>query len=277
MSSVVEIPCGDIMPGERLREVDPAWVEILSVSIGNLGLLEPILVRPHFASTVERPIYLLVAGAHRLEAAKVAGLETVPCHVSDMGADEARLAEIDENLMRQELNALDRAVFLFERKDVYERLNPQTKNGGNRKGEESRSQTLRTDRFTRDAAEKCGFSERTIQDAVALAKALPPDVCAAVQGTELAKNAAQLKALAKQPPADRLEILRIMKDRGCEKVMDAARVLHRPTETPVQLAPEEIWQRKMQALWATAQAEGWKDRFLAAVGAQRRTGKAETR
>lgn len=275
MATVVEIPCTRIMPGQRLREIDPAWVTLLSVSIANLGLLEPILVRPHFAATDENQLYMLVAGAHRLEAAMLAGLETVPCHVSDMGVDEARLAEIDENLMRQELNALDRAVFLAERKEVYERLNPQTKNGGNRKGDEVRSQTLRTDRFTRDAAEKCGLSERTIQDAVALAKALPPEVRAAVQGTDLAKNAAQLKALAKQPPADRLEILRIMKDRGCEKVADAARVLHRPTETPVQLAPEEIWQRKMLALWATAQAEGWKDRFLAAVGAQRRTGKAE--
>ncbi|SDF10919.1 ParB/RepB/Spo0J family partition protein [Rhodobacter capsulatus] len=277
MTTVVEIPCTRIMPGQRLREIDPAWVEILSVSIANLGLLEPILVRPHFAATEKSQLYMLVAGAHRLEAAMLAGLEAVPCHVSDMGADEARLAEIDENLMRQELNALDRAVFLAERKEVYERLNPVNTYGGDRKSRDAKSQTLRVDRFTRDAAEKCGLSERTIQDAVALAKALPPEVRAAVQGTALAKNAAQLKALAKQPPADRLEILQIMKDRGCEKVAEAARALHRPTETPVQLAPEEIWQRKMQALWATAQAEGWKDRFLAAVGAQRRTGKAETK
>lgn len=262
MTTTIEIPCQQIMPGKRLREIDPAWVEVLAGSIAELGLLEPILVRPHFAATEESPLYLLVAGAHRLEAAQMAGLETVPCHVSEMGADEARLAEIDENLMRQELNALDRAVFLAERKAVYERLNPEAKNGGDRKSGDFSSQTLRSDRFTLDAAERCGLSERTIQDAVALANALGQELCAALQGSDLARNAAQLKALAKQAPSDRLEIVRLMQEHGDVKVIDGYRRLKGgDPDADLPMTRKEKWLRDMAALWARGD-KGWRDEFL---------------
>lgn len=269
--TVQNIEISRIVVGDRLREVDPDWVSALAGSIRALGLLEPVIVRRHFAGNDEEPLYLLVAGAHRLAGAEEAGLETVPAHISEMSADEARLAEIDENLMRQELTALDRAVFLAERKDVYERLHPETRHGGDR--QEGKSQTLRLARFTAEAAEKCGLSERTIQDAIALAKALGPEVRKALAGTELARNGAQLKALAKAPPAERLALVEVIKDRGITKVLDAQRAIA-SADAPVRDRedPEDAWTRKMMALWDTARARAWQQRFLAAVMASPREG-----
>lgn len=271
--TIQNIEIDRIVVGERLREVDPDWVAALAVSIQTLGLLEPIIVRRHFASTEEEPRYLLVAGAHRLAGAEEAGLDLVPAHISEMSADEARLAEIDENLMRQELTALDRAVFLAERKSVYERLHPDTKKGGDRRSQEykdeTKAQSLRFGAFTSEAAEKCGLSKRTIQDAIALADALSPEVRKALSGTDLARNAKQLKELAKQPEGDRLKLVEIMQAKGMIKVLDAIREL-RPDAPNAPIAvresPEAIWMRKMLALWATADTRGWQDRFLASVG-----------
>lgn len=175
--------------------------------------------------------------------------------------------------MRQELTALDRAVFLAERKSVYERLHPDTKKGGDRRSQEYRDETkaqsLRFGAFTSEAAEKCGLSTRTIQDAIALAEALSPEVRKALSGTDLARNAKQLKELAKQPEEDRLKLVEIMQTKGMVKVLDAIREL-RPGAEGAPMAeresPEDAWMRKMIALWNTANAKGWQDRFLASVG-----------
>jgi ParB family transcriptional regulator, chromosome partitioning protein len=41
------------------------------------------------------------------------------------------LREIDENLVRTDLNLLERAEHLLRRKELYERLHPETRKGGN--------------------------------------------------------------------------------------------------------------------------------------------------
>ncbi len=78
----------------------------------------------------------LVAGAHRLEACKRISVE-VRAEIIECSELEARLIKIDENLFRRELGALDRAVFLAERKAVYEEMYPDTKKGGDRGNQHS--------------------------------------------------------------------------------------------------------------------------------------------
>ena len=87
-------------PHQPRREFDPKSLEALAASIIEHGLLEPLLVRLEGARVV------LVAGERRLRAARMAGLNRVPCTVT--AGDPAILALI-ENLHRQDLTPLEEA------------------------------------------------------------------------------------------------------------------------------------------------------------------------
>jgi ParB family chromosome partitioning protein len=67
----------------------------------------------------------------------------------------AQLAEIDENLVRNELNILERGEQLAKRQGLYEAKYPQTKHGaiGRGRNRDADSATLS---FTKDTAAKTG-------------------------------------------------------------------------------------------------------------------------
>ena len=104
MSEILELPLASIEVGsDRARDLDPAWAEGLAGSIAAQGLMQPIVVRPLDGR------YGLVAGLHRLEAFRLMGRETIPAVLHALFTeDEAKLAEVMENLARNELIALDR-------------------------------------------------------------------------------------------------------------------------------------------------------------------------
>src|SRR5579883_718234 len=73
----------------------------LVASIKEKGILVPVLARPH------KNKFEVVAGNRRLRAAKQAGLEEIPAHVSEMTDIEAREAQIVENLQRADVHPLE--------------------------------------------------------------------------------------------------------------------------------------------------------------------------
>jgi ParB family chromosome partitioning protein len=88
------------------RHFDEETLASLTASVRELGVLQPILVRPAEADGT----YELIAGERRWRAAKRAGLQTVPAivrAVSDVSSLEQALVE---NLHRQDLNALEEAA-----------------------------------------------------------------------------------------------------------------------------------------------------------------------
>ena len=97
-------------------------------SIRELGLLHPIIVDKK---------YTLIAGLHRLEAVKLLEWTEIECTVSSLEGLKAELAEIDENVVRSDLSALEFGELLLKRKDIYEALHPEaraTYNGGGFRG-----------------------------------------------------------------------------------------------------------------------------------------------
>ena len=191
VDQVVLIPLAMIDASHRLREVNEAYAEVMAASFGDRGQRQPIeIVRRGDG-------YRLVYGAHRYRAAQIAGWSDIKAVITEADDAELRLREIDENLIRQELTALDRARFLAERKRIYEALNPASKHGGDRRSDQVANMAVWS--FSADIAEKVGLSERSIRRAVSLAEALSPEVVAQVRHTPLASNQAALEALAKHP------------------------------------------------------------------------------
>ncbi|MBB4590188.1 N6-adenosine-specific RNA methylase IME4/ParB-like chromosome segregation protein Spo0J [Rhizobium leguminosarum] len=115
--------------GSRLRPADPAKVEAMKPSFLEIGQKTPITV----FGKPEDPRATLSAGLHRLQTAKALGWENVLCFHEDGDALDAELWEIDENLIRAELTAADRALFLSRRKEIYLLKHPETAQGGDRK------------------------------------------------------------------------------------------------------------------------------------------------
>jgi ParB family chromosome partitioning protein len=102
-----EIPVGDVSPNPHQPRVhfEEESLSELTASIQQLGVLQPILVRP-----LESGGYELVAGERRWRAARRAGLTTVPAVIrttDDLGAVEQALVE---NLHRQDLTPLEEAA-----------------------------------------------------------------------------------------------------------------------------------------------------------------------
>ncbi len=192
--------------GERLRPVDPDYVALLAASMAERGQDTPIVISAGSPDGNHR----LIAGAHRLAAAQSLGWEEIEALVSDAEGLEAELLEVDENLMRRELSALDRAVFLAKRKEIYEALNPEAAHGGDRRSAKAKtkSQSFATwsERFTKATAEKLGLSERSIQLAVRRA-ALPADIRAAIATHPVADSGAELDKLIAQPAAIQRQVV----------------------------------------------------------------------
>lgn len=191
----------------RLRPTDSARVEALAASMNDVGQQQPIVVRPRADGANG---LTLVAGAHRLEAAALLGWTEIVAIWVNPSEAEARLIEIDENLIRNELSEIDRAISLAERKRIYEALHPETKHGGKRpKSTKDQVVNFTTwSRFSKDAAKRIGLSESTVQKAVKLAVALSPDAIALIRGTALADNGSHLKELAGLPPDQQVKLAR---------------------------------------------------------------------
>lgn len=102
----LELPVSQIFPNpEQPRTtIDEEGLEELTASVTHVGVLQPILVRPHEEK------YQIVAGERRWRAAKAAGLDAVPVRILASSAEESLEIALIENLQRQDLNALEEAM-----------------------------------------------------------------------------------------------------------------------------------------------------------------------
>ena len=91
------------------RYFDPHKLEKLSASIKELGILEPLLLRPLAGGNYE-----LVAGERRFKAAQIAGLTEVPVVIREMDDTMTYQVRLVENLQREDLNPLEETEGILE-------------------------------------------------------------------------------------------------------------------------------------------------------------------
>jgi ParB family chromosome partitioning protein len=108
---LVHISPNDVVPNPQQprTEFNKDELDELVVSIREVGLLQPIVVRPLPDAGIGSAHYELIMGERRLRASKQLGLETIPAIVKNT-ADENMLRDaLLENLHRANLNALEEA------------------------------------------------------------------------------------------------------------------------------------------------------------------------
>jgi ParB family chromosome partitioning protein len=102
-----ELPVGSIEPNRHQprQAFDEEALASLTASVRELGVLQPILVRP-----LDDDRYELIAGERRWRAAHRAGLPSVPALVKDVDDTTSLEQAVVENLHRQDLNPLEEAA-----------------------------------------------------------------------------------------------------------------------------------------------------------------------
>jgi ParB family chromosome partitioning protein len=244
--------------GLNRRPLRDEKVAELMESIKANGLLNPI--------TVDQNLNL-IAGLHRLTACKLLHLEEVECNiVTYTHGDQARLAEIDENLIRNELEPLDRAQLWLERELILERLGLRAKPGDNQhtnKGGENISPPPKT---TMALAKEVGYSERTFQLGKQIAKDIVPEVKEIIKKTPLAKSTTDLLKIARSGSKERAlaeqaeQALEQAKARGDEQEAErqtqlAAQARTKQKELQIEAYKSAMAQKEAKALKKQVQSQ----------------------
>jgi ParB family transcriptional regulator, chromosome partitioning protein len=91
-------------PDQPRAKFDAAALDALAGSIGSVGVLQPLIVRP-----LDDGRYELVAGERRWRAAQKAGIDRVPAVIRTSPEDERLQAALIENMAREDLNPVEEA------------------------------------------------------------------------------------------------------------------------------------------------------------------------
>jgi ParB family chromosome partitioning protein len=202
--SQVSVEAIDRNPYQPRKEFDADSLAALRDSIKAHGVLQPLVVRQ-----VEGR-YQLIAGERRLRAAKEAGLSTVPVTVVDFNDQQVLEATLVENIQREDLNPIEKAVGFKDYLDRFQMTHDQL-------------------------AARLGLSRSTITNLVALLD-LPPEVQNAVRVGQLSTGHAKvLKGVS--DPARQSAVAREAVARGLSVHATEALLRQPPTATE-QTVPE---------------------------------------
>ena len=109
-SNPQEIPIDSIAPNpfQPRRQFSEEELRELADSVVQQGILQPLIVASGADPIADHP-YVLIAGERRLRAARLAGLQTVPCVVRQATRQQMLEWALVENIQRADLNPLERA------------------------------------------------------------------------------------------------------------------------------------------------------------------------
>jgi ParB family transcriptional regulator, chromosome partitioning protein len=183
---VVRVRIVDIAIPEKSRSIRQDTVDALAVSMNQIGLRTPISVRN------SKKEIQLVAGRHRLEAAKKLGWKRINAIVMHDDKLDRRIWHNAEDLDRADLTALERAEAVTKRaKDVAKKAAQDAHPGGRQPHDKGVSK----------AAKAIGVSRDNIRRSRAIA-GISSAAKKAASDAGLTDNEAALLKIAEEPTAD---------------------------------------------------------------------------
>jgi ParB family chromosome partitioning protein len=193
--------------------------------------------------------FKLVAGAHRLEAAKLLGWADIPTHVVEPVTDkpelEILLDEIVENIARRELSALDRAAHIAELKRISRELHGETR------GRKEKGVNFTPFSIAKDIAAKMQLSEHLINKDAAIYAGLSLPSRKALIGTKFAEKRSHLEGLSVLSTHDQAAVLKlVLGDKPKSNTLKGAIALHL-NKVDVK-NPDEIAFARFVKLWGGA-------------------------
>jgi ParB family chromosome partitioning protein len=207
----------------------------------------------------------LLAGGHRIAAYIELGVTEVDAWVwADITDDFARMIEIDDNLAGAEMCPLDTAIFLARRKEVYERLHPETKRGGDRRSQGFQTDIVAVSSFSVSTAEKFGIDERHVRRLVAAGSRLSAKDIQLLRSAPQGVSLKDLSDLSKLGDAvSRYDVVEAFSAGRAKKISEAikARAAREAGIEPTLKDPVEEAFKALSSIWARAPMAA-KRRFL---------------
>ena len=235
------IPINEIRVGKRLRALHELTVDQLVESIQKLGLQVPVSVVTGQEKDADGVSFELVAGHHRLQACRCLGWHEIEAQIVHLNDNQRELWEIDENLCRAELSELERAEHLAKRKEVYERLHPETRAASGAELAQKRwgyatDNLSAASSFAADTAEKIGTTARDIRRSIHRATKIDPAVRDRIRDKpEIADSGVELDALASLKPRQQGDAVSLVESGRAADIRDAKRLIE---PTPPQPEPQ---------------------------------------
>ena len=100
-------------PDQPRRNFDQEALDRLAISIGEHGVLQPIVVIPRGDK------YMIVAGERRWRAANIAKLDKIPALVRTLSDQHKLELSLIENIQRSDLNPIETATGNCEINSIY--------------------------------------------------------------------------------------------------------------------------------------------------------------
>ena len=261
MAVFKKIPLSSIFVGDRARPVDEDYAQAIAANMQERGLIAPITVRSTPAK--KKFPYTLVAGGHRYRGAAINGWGEIDALVVEADAAEAQLIEISENLFRNELSALDRALFVMKFREAWEDKNgkiDRTANLKQSKGNDYPSVFGNGRALSSQVCERLGFGPETYKKVNQIGQNLHPSLRSAIRGTAAERDQSKLLRLCRLPADDQVKIAAALKQ---HPDLDAAMGFLKPGKTEVD--PQAQLLERLMSTWEKA-SEATREEFLQHIG-----------
>ena len=107
IGSIINLPVSNIKtnPSQPRSNFNEESLKELSVSIGELGIIQPITVRK-----IKVNEYQLISGERRLKATKLAGIDKIPAYIRLANDTELLEMALVENIQREDLDPIEIAL-----------------------------------------------------------------------------------------------------------------------------------------------------------------------
>ena len=107
IGSIINLPVSNIKtnPSQPRSNFNEESLKELSVSIGELGIIQPITVRK-----IKVNEYQLISGERRLKATKLAGIDKIPAYIRLANDTELLEMALVENIQREDLDPIEVAL-----------------------------------------------------------------------------------------------------------------------------------------------------------------------
>ena len=107
MTEMAEVALSAIEPNplQPRTMFDDEALQELSASIAQLGVIQPITLKPN-----GKDKYIIISGERRWRASQLAGLESIPAYIREVDDENLHAMALVENIQRENLNAIEIAL-----------------------------------------------------------------------------------------------------------------------------------------------------------------------